>query len=122
MIYRLRNFGPKQSRGPWDPDSEKMFHILPLYAYSSALAIVIISVSIVFAQFSTSPSSFKDWLKFSIKDIHCVVCFDNFATFDCNCFASDSNFLWLLYAASTLKEIFHSKSSNLLLFLFYAKL
>ena len=75
---------------------------IPLYAYSNADAIVVISVSMVRAQFSTSPNSFSDWLKFSNMVAHCIVCFDNWLTCCCKILASFSSARWLLYAFSTL--------------------
>lgn len=75
---------------------------IPLYEYSKAVAIVLISPSILRAQFSASPISFKELENDSTRFSHNCVCLAKLVALCCSCFASASSFFWFKYAWATL--------------------
>lgn len=68
--------------------------ISPLYAYSRALVIVLISSSMLQAQFSASPISLSAPLKLSTRLTHCCVCLAKLVALWCSCLASASSLFW----------------------------
>ena len=77
---------------------EPSLSLFTLYEYSSVEETALMSPSIVRAQLSTSPSSFRLELKLSIKSSQAAVCFAKLVAFRCNCFASESSRFWFRYA------------------------
>lgn len=77
---------------------------VPLYEYSKAVAIVLMSPSILRAQFSASPISFRELENDSTRFSHNWVCLAKFVALCCSCFASASSFFWFKYAWATLLE------------------
>ena len=70
------------------------------------------SVSMVRAQLSTSPTSLRLELKLSISWSQAAVCLEKFVAFKCSCFASESSLFWLRYAWNRTSRKYYSQQKR----------